>query len=364
MEGFKCGIIGLPNVGKSTFFNALTKANVATKNFPFCTITPNIGIVPVPDSRIDQLVKIIKPQNIVPAIIEFVDIAGLVKGASKGAGLGNQFLMNIRDVEVICHLVRCFKNDNIIHISDHIDPIEDINIINTELLLADLEICERARLRVIKNVKDNDNNTRLELLVLEKCLNHLSNAFALRTLKLNSMEKNSIRYLNFLTIKPVIYIANINENNQNYNSYLDKIQIIAAAENSAVLVVCAKIESELAVLDEKERFKLIVELGLKEFGVNHIIWKSYNLLNLRTYFTVGIKEVRAWTISIGTTALEAAGKIHTDFRQGFIRSQTVSFSDFIIYKGTKGAKQAGKMRLEGKDYIIQDGDVIRFLFNI
>ncbi len=362
--GFNCGIVGLPNVGKSTLFNALTRAGIEAANFPFCTIEPNTGVVPVPDPRLDVLAGIDHPQKIVPAAMEFVDIAGLVKGASKGEGLGNQFLSNIRETDAIAHVVRCFDDDNIVHVSGRIDPAGDIETINTELALADLDTCEKALSRVSRRAKSGDKAAVTETRVLEKCQAVLSEARMLRSLALEPEEKEALRSISFLTLKPTMYIANVAEDGLGGNAYLDAVKAIASQEGSVVVPVCAGIEAELAEMDEADRGDFMRDLGIEEPGLNRVIRAGYRLLNLHTFFTGGPKEVRAWTIPVGATAPKAAGKIHTDFEKGFIRAQTISYEDYVRYNGETGAREAGKMRSEGKDYVVQDGDVMNFLFNV
>ncbi|WP_028456210.1 redox-regulated ATPase YchF [Chitinilyticum litopenaei] len=360
----KCGIVGLPNVGKSTLFNALTKAGIEAANYPFCTIEPNVGIVEVPDARLAQLAEIINPQKIVPAIVEFVDIAGLVAGASKGEGLGNQFLANIRETDAIVNVVRCFENDNIVHVAGRIDPIDDIIVIGTELALADLATVEKAIQREGKKAKSGDKEALAQIKVLEKLLPHLNEGLPARSAGLSDDDKLAIKSLCLLTIKPAMYVANVAEDGFQNNPLLDRVKEHAAKEGAPVVAVCAAIESEIAELDDADKAEFLAELGLEEPGLNRLIRAGFDLLGLQTYFTAGVKEVRAWTIHKGDTAPQAAGVIHTDFERGFIRAQTISFDDFIQYKGEQGAKEAGKMRAEGKDYVVKDGDVLNFLFNV
>jgi len=363
--GIKCGIVGLPNVGKSTLFNAVTQAqNAAAENYPFCTIDPNVGVVPVPDLRLQALADIVKPEKILPTTVEFVDIAGLVAGASKGEGLGNKFLSHIRETDAIAHVVRCFVNDDVVHVAGRIDPLADIEIINTELALADLDTVERGLQRAEKASKAGDKDAIRLREVLKRMRDHLNSGKPARTLPLDAAERPLLRELHLITIKPLMYVANVAENGFHDNPYLDTVQQLADTEGADVVPVCAAIEAEIAQLDEPDRMAFLEELGLHEPGLNRVIRAAYHLLGLLTFFTAGPKEVRAWTTHIGALAPQAAGEIHTDFEKGFIRAEVISYGDFIACKGEQGAKEAGKMRLEGKEYIVREGDVMHFRFNV
>ena len=359
----QCGIVGLPNVGKSTLFNALTKAGIAAENYPFCTIEPNVGVVEVPDPRLDALSAIVKPERVVPAIVEFVDIAGLVAGASKGEGLGNQFLAHIRETDATVNVVRCFEDENVIHVAGKVDPISDIEVIQTELCLADLSTVEKALHRHTKTARSGDKEAIKLVALLEKIQAALNEGRPARALEFTKEERPLIKQFSLITAKPAMFVANVAEDGFENNPFLDRLREYADRQKAPVVAICAKIEAELSEMDDEDRTMFLAELGQDEPGLNRLIRAAYSLLGLQTYFTAGVKEVRAWTIHVGDTGPQAAGVIHTDFEKGYIRAQTIAYADFVAFKGEQGAKDAGKMRAEGKEYVVRDGDVMNFLFS-
>ena len=360
----KCGIVGLPNVGKSTLFNALTKAGIAAENYPFCTIEPNVGVVELPDPRLDQLAAIVEPERVVPAIVEFVDIAGLVAGASKGEGLGNQFLAHIRETDATVNVVRCFDDENVIHVAGKVDPVSDIEVIQTELCLADLGTVDKALHRHHKTARSGDKEAAKIVAILERCQGALNQGIPVRALEFSKEDQPLVKPLCLITAKPAMFVANVAEDGFDNNPYLDRLREYAAKQNAPVVAICAKMEAEMADMSDADKQMFLSEIGQDEPGLNRLIRAAFKLLGLQTYFTAGVKEVRAWTVAVGATGPQAAGVIHTDFERGYIRAQTIAFEDFIQYKGEQGAKDAGKMRSEGKEYVVKDGDVMNFLFNV